>query len=146
MNPNPNTAAHRVGDTVHITALDSARWAGTYEVTKVNPTTYRLKSPTVGNLKAHHSMVHAGPAPLPAVAAATAPSVDVIPMSSLKPGTPVRFTRGITTDRDRIYVVTGTAPRGVRLFPLGGSNRYHTNVPPAMLEIVTEIDGWRADS
>ena len=135
-----NSTQHRVGDTVHILPSDSARWAGTYEVTKVNPTTYRLKSPTVAGLKAHHSMVHAGPTP-------PEPEVTLVPLAlNLMPGTPVRFTRGITTDKEQVYVITGNAPRGYRLFPLGGARHYKTNVPASMIEVVTEIDGWRATS
>jgi hypothetical protein len=136
---------HKVGDTVHILPSVSPKYAGTYKVTKINPTTYRLTGEVHSNLKAGHDYVLAGPLPGEPEQAAT-PHATTVPLDTLKPGTAVRFTRGITTDKDRIYVVTGNAPRGYRLFPLGGSNRYHTNVPATMLEVVTTIDGWTAAS
>lgn len=127
---------HKVGDTVHILPSTSALYAGTYQVTKVNPRTYRLASEVHDNVRAAHEHVHAGP--MPALAPLTPHSVN------LQPGTAVRFTRGHTTDKEQIFVITGNAPRGYRLFPLGGSRRYHTNVPATMFEIVTRIDGWTA--
>lgn len=136
-------AQHKVGDTVHILPSFSPKYGGTYKVTKVNPTTYRLTGSQATNLKATHDCVYAGPLP-DEPTAATAAIVTPMPLLTMQPGTVVRFTRGTTTDKERLYVVTGNAPRGYRIFPLGGSHRYHTNVPPTMLEVVTRIDGWSA--
>ena len=53
-----------VGDTVHITRDASPRWAGTYDVAKVNRTTLRLVGNLAPNgLKAPMAMVSPGPRP-----------------------------------------------------------------------------------
>jgi len=142
-----NNTLYRVGETVHILPSDSPKYGGTYKVTKVNPTTYRLAGDVHSNLKAAHSYVHGGPLSQDEVSGpAPEPEVERTALLNLMPGTPVRFIRGHTTDKTKLYVITGTAPRGYRIFPLGGAHRYHTNVPGSMLEVVTEITDWRAEA
>ena len=126
---------HKVGDTVHITMSDSTRYAGTYEVVKVNPTTYKLTNDRVANLKAPHFMVHAG-------AANGAVAVAPLPDESFESGTVVTLTGVRNVDPKTLYVVTGRTDRGYRVFVLGGSTRYYTGIPAARLTRVTKIDSW----
>ena len=128
-----------VGDTVHITRDASPRWAGTYDVAKVNRTTLRLVGNLAPNgLKPPMAMVSPGPMPTAGTAAA------VEPPEVLQPGTVVRLIGVRNVDPDALYVVTGQAPRGARVFPLGGSDRYYTGIAASRMKRVDRIDGWTA--
>jgi hypothetical protein len=54
--------------------------------------------------------------------------------SLLKPGTLVSMAR-----RPGLFVVTGTTAKGHRIFPLGGSDRYLTNVPRSSLTVLEVV-------
>jgi len=130
------TTMHNVGDTVHIDRATSAKYAGTYRVSKINPTTYILSNDQHPTLKAPHGMVGAG----------TPDTGDaaVVPVESFQPGAVVTL-RGVRgADPARLFVVTGSVPKGYRVFPLGGSDRYYTGVPAAKLVRIATIDGWAA--
>jgi len=132
---------HKIGDTVHIRAIDSAKFAGTYTVTKVNPSTYALTGERAASLKAPHAMVHAGP-----LGSAPTPVLTQVPVPVfLDNGTVVKV-RAKNVDPDALYVVTGQVSRGYRVFPLGGSSRYYTGIPGDRLTVVTEIHDWKVQS
>lgn len=135
----------QVGDTVHITREDSARWFGTYTVEKVNPTTYVLTNPQGGRgLRAQHGLVGAGPLPGTSVFDPATRTSTFNPGVRLNPGTVVRARlRGV--DPDQLWVVTGLVQKGHRIAPLGGSTRYYTGVSGVLLTVVSEIEGWKAE-
>jgi hypothetical protein len=135
---------HRVGAIVHITPLDSARYAGTYTVTKVNPTTYRLTNDTVANLKASYSMVHAGALDGDTFGTIKGAVEVPLPTEHFDSGTVVTLNGVRGVDPKSLWVVTGNVAKGYRVFPLGGSRRYYTGLPAARLTRVTAIDGWKA--
>lgn len=137
------TTEYRIGDTVHITVEQSARWAGTYTVAKVNPTTYRLIGDKAPNgLKAHKSLVSTGPLPSARRTRATV-SVDPSP-EYFQPGSVVTLIEQWHGDPSQLWVVTGQTGDRYRLFPLGGSDRYLRGVAPSRMKRVTRIDGWTA--
>jgi hypothetical protein len=137
------TTEYRIGDTVHISIAESPRWAGTYTVAKVNPTTYRLIGDKAPNgLKAHKGLVSAGPLPSTGRATATV-SVDPLP-EYFHPGSVVTVEGVRNGDPSQLWVVTGQTGDRYRLFPLGGSDRYLRGIPPTRMKRVTRIDGWTA--
>ena len=128
-----------VGDTVHITASESPKWAGNYKVIKINPTTYQLKRESDGALlKAGHGLVTLGA--LPTVSSIGTPYV---PTEFFEAGTVVTF-KNSKVDPNKLWVVTGQTGKGYRIFPLGGSARYYTGIPANRLTRVTEISDWQA--
>lgn len=131
----------KVGDTVHITRAESARWTGTYKIDKVNPTTLILSNETVPRLKAHQALVKAGA--LNGAAPATITEIP-FPTERFLTGTVVTVSGVRGVDSEALWVVTGESPKGYRIFPLGGSDRYYRGIPAARLTKVTEIDGWKA--
>ena len=133
-----------VGTTVHITPADSEKYAGTYKITKVNPTTYRLSNDKIVNLKAPHSFVKAGELSGRKVVPVGGGIVEFEPPVTLQPGTVVTLNGVRGVDATALWVVTGSVPKGYRVFPLGGSTRYYTGLPAARLTVVKTIDGWQA--
>ena len=128
---------HKPGDIVHINRTESAKYAGTYTVVKVNPTTYVLKGERAANLRAPHDMVHAGEQP-------GAPVVTQVPIPEFFDNGTVVKIRARNIDPETLFVVTGQTGRGYRVFPLGGSARYYTGIPSDRMTRVTEIHDWKA--
>lgn len=128
----------RVGDTVHLGYADSPKYAGTYKIIKVNPTTYVLSGDRSKNLKVHHELVSPGPLSL------TASTTAVVEQEEFFDSGSVVHIKAKSINPDTLFVVTGQVSRGYRCFPLGGSPRYYTGIPARQLTRVTEIHDWKA--
>lgn len=121
------------GDKVHVKSSVVAihkEWAGTWIVERVNKVNLSVRNGTRSG-RIHPSFVEAGPDP-------SNPDVSVPdPPAFVSVGTLARVADDTTSKiPPGLYVVTGQTAKGVRLFPLGGSTRYYTNVQPKVFEVI----------
>lgn len=148
-----NRSDIRKGQSVHIdpSQPSASKFAGvTWTVDKVNPVNILLTHSEDGRTKrltCSPEFILDGPAPEGSVPGQYVPAgITQVPGSPLTQvpipvfldnGTVVEFTNRGTT---ALYVVTAETRGGYRIFPLGGSTRYYTNIPSEKLTVVSLAD------